>query len=274
MNAAMMACRHHYAHGLLVMHLGAIGAGVEPAFLGIARDAVGPRSDIAAGVFFVPFGRGENGHIDVVPHHDVLQDRAVLHHNMRDHSLFLEVGFPIGVAELPFGEMIGEAERHVAASAGEHVHEQTKSLGAARDILEHHAGTMLRAQDCFGSEPDILFAFCPLDGAALAQPLGSRKPFAQVVVADVAGKVALMDHPSGFLPWSARTLDDSAAMSLPAEILRLGLRYFKRSANDEFAAGMSQWVGAKRQTTPTCGRSPGFRRCKTQPPIRAAEAKP
>src|SRR5262249_14052081 len=59
---------------------------------------------------------------------------------------------------------------------------------------EHDAGAMLRAQHCLGGKPDVLLAVCPFDGADLAEALGHREPFAQVIVGDIAGEIALPDH--------------------------------------------------------------------------------
>ena len=206
MDAAVVAGGHDHADGLLVVHLRAVGAGIEPVLLGIAGDGVGAGADIVAAVLLVPFRRRELGDVDVVAHHDVLQDRAIVDDLVRDDALLLQIGFAIGVAELPLGEMIGKAERHVAARAGEHVQQQPEALGAARDVLEHDAGAVLRAQHRLGGEPDILLAVGALDGADLAQALGHREPFAQIVVGDVAGEIAFVGHLDVNLPlFCART---------------------------------------------------------------------
>jgi len=95
--------------------------------------------------------------------------------------------------------MVGKTERHVATRAGEHIHEQAKALRAARDVLKHDARAMLGAQHRFGGEPDILLAASALDGADLVKPLGERKPFAQIVIGDIACKIPLVDH------WTSRS---------------------------------------------------------------------
>ena len=118
---------------------------------------------------------------------------------MRDHPLLLEIGFAIGVAELPFGEVIGKAERHVATRAGEHVQQQPKALGTIGDVLEHDARSVFGPQHRLGCKPDVLLAIGALDRAHLAQPLGERKPFAQIVIRDIAGEIPLVDHCSSDL---------------------------------------------------------------------------
>jgi hypothetical protein len=194
MNAAVMAGGHHHADGLLVVHLGAIGAGIEPALLRIAGDGVGAGADIAAAVLLVPFRRRELGDVDLIAHHDILEHRPVLDDDVGHDALLLQIGLAVGVAELPFAEVIGKAERHVAARAGEHVEQQAKALRAARDVLEHHARAVLGPQHRLGGEPDVLLAVRALDRAHLAQTLGHRQPFAQIVVGDIAGEVSLIDH--------------------------------------------------------------------------------
>ena len=161
---------------------------------GIAGDAVGAGADVAAAVLLVPFRSGEFGDVDVVAHQDVLQHRAVVDDLVPYDASVLQVCLAIGFAQLPLGEMIGEAERHVAALAGKHVEQETMTLRTAGDVLEHHARAVLRPQHRLGGEADILLAARALDGADLAQALGHDEPFAQIVVGDGAGKVPLIDH--------------------------------------------------------------------------------
>jgi hypothetical protein len=92
--------------------------------------------------------------------------------------------------------VIGKAERHVATLAREHVHEQAKAFWAARDVLEHDAGAVLGAQHRLGGKSDVFLAVCALDRADLAEALGHRQPFAQIVIGNIAGDVALPAHRS------------------------------------------------------------------------------
>ena len=106
---AVMARRHQDADRGLVVHHGAIGAGVEPVLLRIAGDAVGAGADVAAAVLLVPDRRREFRHVDVVAGQDVLEHRTVLDDLVRDDLLLLEIGLAIGVAQFPFGQMVGKA---------------------------------------------------------------------------------------------------------------------------------------------------------------------
>src|SRR5262249_3735111 len=92
---ARVALRPDQADRLPAVHLGAVGAGVEPVLLGIARDAVGAGADITAAVPLVPDRGRELGDVDVVAHHDVLEDGPVLDDLVWDDLLILEVGFAV-----------------------------------------------------------------------------------------------------------------------------------------------------------------------------------
>src|SRR5262249_61687538 len=148
------------------------GAGVGPVLLGIARDAVGAGADVAPAVLLVPLRRRELGDVNLVAHHDVLEYRSVVDDDVRHDALLLQIGLAVGVAELPFAQVIGKAERHVAARAGEHVEPEAEAIRAAWDVLEHHAWAVLRPQHRLGGEPDVLLAVSALNRAHLAQPFG------------------------------------------------------------------------------------------------------
>ena len=113
---------------------------------------------------------------------------------VRDDLRPREIGFAIGVGELPLGQMIGKAERHVAARAGKHVHQDAEALRTPGDFVEHDAGAVLGAQDRFRGKADVLLPGCTLDVAHLAQAFGMDEPLAQVVIADLAGKIAALVH--------------------------------------------------------------------------------
>ncbi len=191
---AVMALRHDEADGLLVVHLRAVGAGVEPVLLGVDGDAVGAGADIAAAVLLMPDRRGELGDVDVIAHHDVLKNRSALDHLMRNDFGILEIGLAIGVGELPFGQVIRKSEGQVAPLAGEHVEQHAEALRAAGHVLEHDAGAVLGAQDGLGGEPDILLPGCAAHDLHLTKPLRERDPLAQVVIGDVRGEVAADGH--------------------------------------------------------------------------------
>ena len=189
-----MTHSHHEPDRVLAVHLRAIGAGVQPVLFRIARDRERARADIAAAVLLVPDGRGEFLHVDVGAHEDVLEHRAIGDDLVRDDLRPREIGLAIGVRELPLGQMIGEAERHVAASAGKHVHQDAETFRTPGNFVEHDAGPVLGAQDRFRGKADVLLPGGALDVAHLAQALGMDEPLAQVVVADLAGKIAALVH--------------------------------------------------------------------------------
>ncbi len=199
---AVMARRHDEADALLVVHLRAIGPGVEPVLLGIARDAVGAGADIAPAVLLVPDGRREFLDIDILAQHHVLEHRPVGHDLVRHEARRLQIGLAIGLAQLPFVQVVGKAHRHVAARAGEDVEEHAETLGAARDVVEHDARAVLGAQDRLGGEPDILLPRRARDIAHLAQTPRIVEPLAQIVILDppldVAAAAAAAAHAPAF----------------------------------------------------------------------------
>jgi hypothetical protein len=58
-----------------------------------------------------------------------------------------------------------------------------------------------------GGEPDVLLAIGALDGAHLTEAFGHREPFAQIVVGDIPGEVALAAHRATSLPAVHETAD-------------------------------------------------------------------
>ena len=90
--------------------------------------------------------------------------------------------------------MIGKAQRHVAADAGEHVEQHAKALRRARHLVEHHAGAVLLAQDRLGGEADVLLPARALHVPHLAEQFGAGEPLAQIVVGDAGVDVAAVVH--------------------------------------------------------------------------------
>ena len=72
------------ADGLAVIDLGAIGAEIEPAGVGILRDDAVGGADIARLVLLVMARHREFQHVDLVALDHVLEDRPVFHEARRD----------------------------------------------------------------------------------------------------------------------------------------------------------------------------------------------
>jgi hypothetical protein len=179
-----MARRDQNANRGLVKDLRPIGAGIEPLLLRVAGDGIGAGTDVAAAVLFVPNRRREFQNVDGVAHQHVFEDRPVVDDLVRHDFRLSQERLTIGVAQLPFRQMVGEAERHVAPRSGEHVHQQTKARRTAVDVLEHDARPVLGAQNRLSSEPDILLPVGAAHHTHFAEPLGFREPFAQIVIGD------------------------------------------------------------------------------------------
>src|SRR5581483_7115925 len=84
LNAAVFARRDVKTHGVLVVHHAAVGAEVDPAFIGIARGHQAGGADEPAAVELVHKRHGEFQQIDLVAGVDVLEDRAFAHDFMLD----------------------------------------------------------------------------------------------------------------------------------------------------------------------------------------------
>src|SRR6185312_15626568 len=125
---------------------------------------------------------------------NILEDRAVLDDLMRNDPAGLEIGFAVGIAQLPLRQVVGETKRHVAAFAGEHVEEQAEVLRTSGDIVEHHTGTILVPQHRLGSEAYIFLPTRRADMANLAEALGIVQPFTEIVIGDMGGKVFSVAH--------------------------------------------------------------------------------
>ena len=101
--------------------------------------------------------------------------RTVVDDLVRDELRLLQIRVAIGLAQFPFGQMIGKAERHVAARAGKHVQKHAKTLRAARDVVEHDARAVFGAQHRLGGEPDIFLPAGAANIANFAEPFGERR---------------------------------------------------------------------------------------------------
>ena len=121
---------------VLVVNHCAIGTGVEPVLVRVPSDAVGTCANVSSAVLFMPNGSGELRNIDILPHHDVLEDRAILDDLVGNALLILQIGFAVTITEFPFCEVLWESEGHVSTLAGEHVQEQAEALRAARYVIK------------------------------------------------------------------------------------------------------------------------------------------
>jgi hypothetical protein len=189
MQIAMVPNRHGDADGIAVMHLGAVGACIEPALFRVLRDAVGARADIAPTIIGMPDGRREFENIHILAHHDILEDGPRFHHGVFDAFWILQIGLPIGFAQFPFVEMIRKTKRHVAAAPGEYIHQDTKPLRTPLDIVEYDAGTIFVPQHGFSGQSDFALPGGALHDSHLANTLGLQKPFPEVFVDNMPGHV-------------------------------------------------------------------------------------
>jgi hypothetical protein len=98
-----------------------VGAAIDPALVGIARDVEAAGADIAPAVGGMPFRRRKPGEIDRLAGQDVFEDRAVRDIFGGDARHRSEVIGAETLAQLDLGEPGREPQRHVLALAAEEV---------------------------------------------------------------------------------------------------------------------------------------------------------
>src|SRR5271166_1110927 len=154
--APVLAGRDIKPRGPGVMDHHAVSAAIGPALVRITGDVEAAGADITAAVGLVPLRRREACYIDVVTTHDVLEDRAVTdvagrNPFHRGHAMNSE-----GLAQLDFGKIGREAERHVLALAAKEVDEHPAALDRARYLVEYEAGGSVVVQSEFRYHADVL----------------------------------------------------------------------------------------------------------------------
>ena len=142
----------------------------------------------------MPNRRRKLEHIDVVAKHDVLKDRTVGDDLVRNDPRMFEIRGPVRVAHFPFAQMLRQPERHRAALAGEHIHQQAKALRAAGNVLEDDARTVIRAHDGLRRKAHIFFRVGAGNRTHFAETIGGRKPLTQIGVRNVGGGVGMVCH--------------------------------------------------------------------------------
>ena len=75
------------------MHHGAIGAEIEPAFIGIARDSDARRTDKSAAIELMNFRHWKFQYVDGVAGHGVFKDRSCLYNSRRNRLKLVELFF-------------------------------------------------------------------------------------------------------------------------------------------------------------------------------------
>ncbi len=73
MDAALLAVGDVGGAGVAALHLHAIGADIDAAGIGIARDDAAGRADIAPAIVLVMDRHGKFQHVDFIVAHDVLE---------------------------------------------------------------------------------------------------------------------------------------------------------------------------------------------------------
>ena len=97
-----MSARCQEAYFLGAMDLSTIGAGIEPAFFGVACHAVGACADVTSAIIFMPDRCRKLADVNIVAGQDILENGSIIDDLVFDDFRVDEIIFAIGVGKLPF----------------------------------------------------------------------------------------------------------------------------------------------------------------------------
>src|SRR5258708_14588342 len=127
------------------MHHGAIGAEIEPALIGIARDSDARRADKSAAIELMNFRHGKFQYVDSVVGHGVFKDWSCLHNLRRNRLKLVELFF----------ESADELQSHAVHRQTGHkretaigsllAKENAQSFGITLDVIEQQRRDPARA---------------------------------------------------------------------------------------------------------------------------------
>ncbi len=176
--------RHEKPDGFLVMHHGAIGAEIQPAFVGIPRDRDAGGADESAAVELMHFRHGELEHIDGAAGHGVLEDRSAFH-DARRHGTERGEFFFEPADELQSHAVHRQARHQRQTAIGSLLAEEdAKAFGIAFDLVEEKRRNRARALavDELRDGADLEVPIGAVDALELSHRLDDLQPFPHVVV--------------------------------------------------------------------------------------------
>ena len=191
----MLAGRNVEPDRRLVVDHDSIGADINPIRIGIAGHVEAAGSDITPAIVLVPQRCRKLEDVDRVPGHDVLEDRAVLDHLVRDRGIGSgAVASEERLTEFDLGEIGGKAQRHVLTRIAEEISEDTVALGKTGNFVEQRGRGSFLVLQKLGGKANILLPAGPVYPAQLAQPVRLLDPFAQVGISDLVFEVTQLDE--------------------------------------------------------------------------------
>ena len=184
-DAAVLAGRDVEADGFLIVNHHPVRAEVHPVLLGIARDVEAAGADVAAAVVLVPDRRRELRHVDVVTHHDVLEDRSATDFPIWDGLHLFEAVLQERFAQLELRQARLVAEGHVLAFPAEEVGKNAETLRVAGHVVEDDTRRSVRVHGDLRGHADVFLPRGAANDLDLAEFLRLGDPFAKVVVNEV-----------------------------------------------------------------------------------------
>ena len=179
---AVLALRGHHGRDVLVVHLDAVGAVVDPAGVRILHDHHAAGADVVAAVMLVPARRRDLEQVNVIAAVGILQQRAALHRHRWNRLGLLHVVAP-EADQVHLARIGGQAERDVdAAHAGQDVGDDAVTLRVTGDLVEHDGRAVARALVDVDDAADLPLALGAGDELELACRLELRQPDPQVLL--------------------------------------------------------------------------------------------
>ena len=189
MDTAVLALGDLAAHGLAVVDLGAIGAEIEPAVVGVLRHRAVGGADEARLVELVMARHRKFQHIDLVALDHVLQDRPVIDEAGRQR-FELRHARVIALHHVDLAlvfERQPERERH-AADGREVAVKGAKTLRISGNLVEQDRRRRVARLlgEHVGDSPHLDIPMGAIDMQQLAHPVDFIEPGAQATVLDFA----------------------------------------------------------------------------------------
>ena len=184
----MLAGRNIQSDTLFIVNHHPVGAAIDPSGVRVACDDKTPGADIAPAVVGVPQRCREFGDVNGIAFENVFEDRTGIDNPVGQRFQRLGVRM-IGTRQFELVEIIGETQRQVFARPGKPVDQDAEPRRTVLDIVEHDRRRALVVAHHLDHLADIGVPVCAGNDFQIAALLDRRKPVAQIVILQGAGRV-------------------------------------------------------------------------------------